>query len=150
MRESMGERFEWIWISDTAKDALDFHLACHLGEGLAQMPQAEFVIISNDKKGFDLLLKHLKSRGIKCRREGKAQHAKPLKKSTLKLDASSIRTVLLEIEKNKRPRRRATLMNYLVTHFNKKFSEMQITDSIVSLIDGEHIAESDGKLTYNF
>jgi hypothetical protein len=48
----LGSRFELVRIKGNGPNALDFHIACHLGEGICKYPKAEFVILSNDK-GFD-------------------------------------------------------------------------------------------------
>ena len=66
--QAFGLAIEWIRIEGNGPNALDFHIACHLGEGLARTPQAEFVIVSRDT-GFDPLLRHLKARGLHWRRE---------------------------------------------------------------------------------
>ncbi|MGE0466433.1 MAG: PIN domain-containing protein [Steroidobacteraceae bacterium] len=80
LREALGGRFEWTWINGTAGNALDFHIACHLGECLVRTQEAEFLVLSKDK-GFDPLLRHLKSRGIKCRRDGQDKQVKPAAKA---------------------------------------------------------------------
>lgn len=67
----MGSRFERVCINGNGRNALDFHIACHLGEAICKFPKAEFVILSNDK-GFDPLVRHLVARGLRCRRGGQA------------------------------------------------------------------------------
>jgi hypothetical protein len=69
--QALGSRLTWVTIDGNGRNALDFHIACHLGEGICKSPQAEFVILSNDK-GFDPLVRHIKARGFKCRRDGQA------------------------------------------------------------------------------
>ena len=70
--QALGSRLEWVTIDGNGRNALDFHIACHLGEGICKYPKAEFVILSNDK-GFDPLVRHLVARGFKCRRDGQAR-----------------------------------------------------------------------------
>ena len=59
--------FRVIRISGNGSNALDFHIAHHLGRIGAEDPTAAFVIVSKDK-GFDPLLDHLKLRGVRVQR----------------------------------------------------------------------------------
>jgi hypothetical protein len=115
--QALGSRLTWVAIDGNGRNALDFHIACHLGEGICKSPQAEFVILSNDK-GFDPLVRHLVARGFKCRRDGQALPA-PAPGSPLPAHAQAMADLLKRSEKNKRPRKRATLHNFLAKHFQK-------------------------------
>jgi hypothetical protein len=67
--QAMGERFSYIRILSVERNACDFCIAYYLGEYLHANPQADCVILSKDKKGFDPLMKHLTDeRGFKVRR----------------------------------------------------------------------------------
>jgi hypothetical protein len=67
--QSMGTRFDYVRILSVERNACDFCIAYYLGEYLHANPQAECVILSKDKKGFDPLVKHLTvERGFKVRR----------------------------------------------------------------------------------
>jgi len=67
--QSMGSRFDYVRILSAERNACDFCIAYYLGELLHANPQAECVILSKDKKGFDPLVKHLTAeRGFKVRR----------------------------------------------------------------------------------
>jgi PIN domain len=57
--QSMGGRFDYVRIQSVERNACDFCIAYYLGEYLRANPQAECVILSKDKKGFDPLVKHL-------------------------------------------------------------------------------------------
>jgi hypothetical protein len=69
--QALGSRLEWVRIDGNGRNALDFHIACHLGEGICRFPRAEFTIVSNDKV-FDPIIRHLVTRGFKYRRDGQA------------------------------------------------------------------------------
>jgi hypothetical protein len=146
--QALGLTIEWIRIEGNGPNALDFHIACHLGEGLARTLQAEFVIVSRDT-GFDPLLRHLNARGLQCRREAPATAAKAAPKPVLDANTQQVVEVLKRIEKNKRPRKRKTLTNYLVTHFGKKFTGEQVSGAIEQLVKAKLIAGSDSALVYN-
>jgi hypothetical protein len=65
--QSFGPDAEYIQITGNGPNALDFHIAYYIGELAAKHPEATFHIISRDT-GFDPLIKHLKARGIDCKR----------------------------------------------------------------------------------
>jgi hypothetical protein len=74
--QSMGSRFDYVRILSVERNACDFCIAYYLGELLHANPQAECVILSKDKKGFDPLVKHLTvERGFKVRRVSEQQDA---------------------------------------------------------------------------
>jgi hypothetical protein len=146
--QALGSRLEWVRIDGNGSNALDFHIACHLGEGICKVPKAEFVILSNDK-GFDPLVRHLVARGFKCRRDGQARPA-PAPKPQLSVHAKAVADLLRRSEKNKRPRKRATLTNYLATNFHKKLTAEEIKQAVEHLLEAGMIAGTEAALTYNF
>jgi hypothetical protein len=116
------------------------------GERICKSPQAEFVILSNDK-GFDPLVRHLVARGFKCWRDGQAR-AVPAPKPQLSEHAKAVIELLKRCEKNKRPRKRATLHNYLTTHFNKKLTGEEIKKAVEHLLETGLIAGTETAVTY--
>src|SRR5262245_26627147 len=146
--QALGSRLTWVTIDGNGPNALDFHIACHLGEGICKSPKAEFVILSNDK-GFDPLVRHLVARGFKCRREGQARPAQAPKPS-LSTNAQAVADLLKRSEKNKRPRKRTTLHNFLATHFQKKLTGEEIKRAVEHLLEAGLIAGTEAAVTYNF
>lgn len=65
--QRFGACAEWIQITGSGKDALDFHIAFYIGRLSAGHEDASFTIVSRDT-GFDPLVKHLAKLGIGCRR----------------------------------------------------------------------------------
>lgn len=65
--QSFGSDADYVQITGSGSNALDFHLAFYLGRLSLQHPQASFVIVSKDT-GFDPLVKHLNRLGTACRR----------------------------------------------------------------------------------
>lgn len=61
--QAFGERAEYVLLEATGANALDFHLAFHLGRLVAEDPTGFFHIISKDT-GFDPLVQHLKGRKV--------------------------------------------------------------------------------------
>jgi len=123
------------------------HIACHLGEGTSKFPKAEFVILSNDK-GFDPLVRHLVAHGFKCRREGQAGAAAVVK-PPLPAHAQAVADLLRRSEKKKWPRKRATLMNHLATHFQKTLTVEEVRQAVEHLLEERLIAGTEAAVTYN-
>ncbi|NCA73040.1 MAG: NYN domain-containing protein [Sphingobacteriia bacterium] len=65
--QSLGERARYVKIGRAGKNALDFHLAFHLGELVARNPEATYRIVSKDG-GFDALIEDLQARGLAVER----------------------------------------------------------------------------------
>ncbi|MDO8772268.1 MAG: PIN domain-containing protein [Burkholderiaceae bacterium] len=55
--------------SGKGKNALDFHLSFYLGYVAAKHPDAELVVVANDK-GYDSMIDHAKALGFAARRDG--------------------------------------------------------------------------------
>lgn len=65
--QPFGADGEYIQITGSGPDAVDFHIAFYIGRLASANPGAAFTIISKDK-GFDPLVKHLATLGIECSR----------------------------------------------------------------------------------
>lgn len=61
--QAMRERADYVRISGNGPNALDFHIAFHIGQLSGTDPRGFFHIISRDT-GFDPLVEHLKARNI--------------------------------------------------------------------------------------
>ncbi len=69
-KQSTAHRFrrvEFQKIGGSGKNALNFHIACHLGRMIETAVETICIVVSNDK-GFDPLLQHLNDSGLCCRR----------------------------------------------------------------------------------
>ena len=60
-------RVDFQKIEGNGKNALDFHIAFHLGRTFETAPGTECIVLSKDK-GYDPLLVHLNKNGLSCRR----------------------------------------------------------------------------------
>lgn len=65
--QEMGPRARYIRMNGSGKNALDFHIAYHLGQLSRDDPAGQFFIISKDT-GFDPLIEHARNESIKIRR----------------------------------------------------------------------------------
>ena len=65
--QPFGADGDYVPITGSGPNAVDFHIAFYIGHIAAREPGASFVIVSKDT-GFDPLIRHLKGKGIACRR----------------------------------------------------------------------------------
>lgn len=113
--QPFGADAEYIAITGSGPDAVDFHIAYYIGRISAQEPGAAFRIISKDK-GFDPLVKHLNARGIACQRlveipigtaapaVPSAPSAKPAVKAVKKAaKKAAVKNVVVTVEVAKKP-----------------------------------------------
>lgn len=61
--QAFGTRGEYVMLESPGANALDFHVAFHLGRLAAEDPSGFFHLISKDT-GFDSLIQHLKARKV--------------------------------------------------------------------------------------
>lgn len=65
--QPFGSDVEYVQISGSGPNAVDFHIAFYIGRLANQTTNAHFNIVSRDT-GFDPLVRHLHTLNIKCRR----------------------------------------------------------------------------------
>jgi len=78
-----GQRATLVPITRAGKNALDFHLSFYMGYIASRSPQANFVVISNDK-GYLPMLEHAQSLGFSARQIGFAKTKGVAKKAAAK------------------------------------------------------------------
>lgn len=61
------KRVDFYRITGAGRNALDFHIAFHLGRMFETSRETICIVVSRDK-GYDPLLQHLNSKGLQCRR----------------------------------------------------------------------------------
>lgn len=146
--QPLGKRFGYILIKDMAPNAVDFCIAFYLGEVLTQHPNAECVILSRDKKGFDPLVKHLtRDRGFSVRRANTQEDAFPLELAHGAPEAFTKLLALLRKEKAL-PKKRKGLEGKIKSWF-QKLSEEERAALTRRLLDEGHVQEEKGAIVYS-
>jgi len=147
--QKLGARVEWQKVEGNGSNALDFHIACHLGRVLETSPQLHCIVLSKDK-GFDPLLRHLNKTGLKCNRINSMLELDP--KSAPVNDPSYMRVVevLGKSEKKTRPRKHKTLSQYISSIFQKNIAQKDIERIIDMLFAKEMISETNNTISYGF
>ena len=145
--QPLGKRFGYILINDMAPNAVDFCIAFYLGEVLTQHPQAECIILSKDKKGFDPLVKHLtKDRGFNARRVNSQKEAFPV--VAMKGSPESFAKLLRLLGKEKTlPKRRRGLEGKIKGWFQKIADEERAALTLRLLHEG-YVKEEKAAITY--
>jgi hypothetical protein len=151
--QRLGTKAEYIRISGSGPNALDFHIAYYIGVLAAEDPTARFHIVSNDT-GFDPLIAHLKSKNIFVARV-KGELSIPRAKAVV-ANSSAHRLALavakLRQLKSSRPASVKTLESTITSLFNKELklpvTAKEVSGIVKSLVDAGHIAVNGTSVTY--
>jgi len=145
--QSMGSRFDYVRILSVERNACDFCIAYYLGEYLHANSQAECVILSKDRKGFDPLVEHLSTeRGFNVRRVSTQKDAfEDISGSVPKTSFERL-TGLLKKEKVL-PHRRKGLEGKVKSWFPDLGTAERIA-LVQRLIREGYVSESDKQITF--
>ena len=145
----LGNRARYIKIAGNGQNALDFHIAYYVGELAGKDPDAHFHIISKDK-GFDPLIKHLKSRKIRIQREKDLAEIPILRVSNTTSSDEKIAAIVKNLggRGQARPRKVKTLENTINTLFTKKLEKKELAFLIKELQKRKLIVVNQGNVSY--
>lgn len=162
--QPLGSRVQWHRVSGSGKNALDFHLAFHMGRVLERKEAGEFVILAKDT-GYDPLVKHISSLGVPCRRIAAVgelhgspvapvvQAPKPLPKGAsvpANPELERVKAILAKTQKNKRSRKRSTLTKHVSAMLGNKLPEAKLTALIDSMFKRKLVSEANNVVSYHF
>ena len=162
--QQFGEKAQYVRLQNSGKNALDFHIAFYLGQLTAKNPDCQLLVVSKDT-GYDPLLAHMRSIGIKAQRstaglipapELKAAPAQSAKATTtpktpqqmtLNERVNFAKTHFKTAGKAK-PAKVSSLAADLHSKFQKKLSDLAIQDLIKELIKQGIVIDTQGSITY--
>lgn len=130
--QQLGTQARYVEIEGSGPNALDFHIAYYIGELAGQDRQAQFHIVSKDR-GFDPLIRHLRRKNIKVRRESDLAEIPELRipeSTSLDERIDAIVDNLLS-RGHSRPRKVKTLQNTINSMSAKKLEQADL-DAIVA------------------
>ena len=147
--QSFGSKAEYVQITGSGRNALDFHIAFYLGALTERDPKASFHVISKDT-GYDQLIRHLK---------GKHVHADRLKdlfdipwlSSANKKPADEQLSAIVEnlsARGNSRPRKVKTLKNSINSLFGNKLDSARIDGLVKDLQARNYVVIKQENVTY--
>lgn len=147
--QALGDAAEYIKIDGSGRNALDFHIAYYLGATSAEECAGESYVISKDT-GFDPLMRHLKTKGVTCRRLSSIGDIPGIREAAIKPTSDPLQRILANFAKRAaaRPRTIKTLRSSI-----KHLLGAQGTEETVDRLVGElerinAIRVADGKVTY--
>jgi len=147
--QALGDKAEYIQIDGNGPNALDFHVAFYMGTISASDPTAFFHIISKDK-GFDPLIKHMKSKGILATRERDIADIRRLKILNLKSNSERVDEFVkfLKSRGNAKPTKVKTLTNSIKNYFLNTLQDSELTELYKELVHRKIAIVDDTKVSY--
>ena len=147
--QKLGARAEYVKIAGNGSNALDFHIAFHIGHLSNQDPTAFFHIISKDT-GFDPLIQHLKERKVFASRWKDVADIPLLKAANSKTQAEKIDLVVANIQQRgtSKPRTLKTLTSTINSLFQKQLSDEALVALVKGLQSTGFVTVTDTKVTY--
>ena len=148
--QTFGDRAKYIKINGVGPNALDFHIAFYIGQIVKDTPDSYFHIISKDK-GFDPLIKHLKSLKILCARSEKVEDMPLFKVLNSSSTDEQIDAVIENLKQRgtSKPRKEKTLLSTINAMFQKKLVEKDLAEILSQLKARGVISLNDGNVTYH-
>ena len=145
----LGNNARYIKIAGNGQNALDFHVAFYVGELAAKDEGAHFYIISKDK-GFDPLIKHLKSRKISVQRVKDLAEIPPLRVSPTTSSDEKVDAIVKNLggRGQSRPRKVRTLENTINNLFTKKLEKNELSALVKELQKRKLIVVNQGNVSY--
>jgi hypothetical protein len=160
-----GADAEYIQVTGTGPNALDFHIAYYLGQLILQHPDAEFYVISKDT-GFDPLMLHIRHSNVSCNRVTSvdqiigvkvAKQKAVARKTTIEVASVEVSLMQAQIDKvranlkkrpNARPNTLKSLQSTVHALFLKKLTQLELGGLMKGLERQGIIVVTDGKLSY--
>jgi len=147
--QKLGPRAEYVRIAGNGANALDFHIAFHIGHLSAQDPTAFFHIVSKDT-GFDPLIRYLKERNILVSRCPIVSDIPLIKAASAKTTPQRLAVVLANLQQRKtsKPRTLKTLTSTINALFQKKLAEDELAAILKGLQTQGYITVDETQVTY--
>ena len=148
--QKLGGRAEYIKISGNGSNALDFHIAFHMGRIAAEDPTAFLHVISKDS-GFDPLIQHLKERKVSASRSKDVADIPLRKASNSKSTPEKMDVVVANLQQRgaSRPRTVKTLTSTISSLFQKQLCDEDLAALLEALEGKGFIATSGNEVTYS-
>lgn len=148
--QRMGARAEYVRISGSGRNALDFHIAYYLGQLAAADPTGFFHVISKDT-GFDPLIQHLRGRKVFAGRVKSIEEIPLVKTHGAMTRDAKLECIVARLQQMKtaRPRTVKTLGSTISALFQKNLPEKEIESLIKALEKQALIVIEDKKVSYS-
>lgn len=147
--QKLGARAEYIKISGTGPNALDFHIAYYMGQLAERDRSAHFCIVSKDS-GFDPLIAHLTAKKVSAIRIKEISDLQDQQTAKASLPEDRIELVLANLRQRKaaRPRTVKTLCSTIASLFQKQLSEEEVMRLLRKLESSGYLSVNGTKIDY--
>ena len=147
--QGFGNKAEYVQITGSGRNALDFHIAYYLGALTERDPTGYFHVISKDT-GYDQLIKHLKGKKVSAARQKDLFEIPWLSSSNKKPMNEQIAAIVenLAARGNSRPRKVKTLKNSINSLFGNKLEAEKIDNLVKDLKEQKYIVIKQENVTY--
>jgi hypothetical protein len=147
--QNLGDSAQYIKICGNGQNALDFHIAFYVGQLSLKDPEGHFHIISKDT-GFDPLIKYLKAKKVRIRREKDLAEIPVLRmpRDTSNDEKIAAITKNLAGRGQSRPRKVKTLVNTINSLFTKRLQENELMSLVKELQKRKYIIIKQDKVSY--
>ncbi|TKB23287.1 hypothetical protein FCL47_23300 [Desulfopila sp. IMCC35006] len=148
--QEFGKDARYIKISGNGPNALDFHIACYLGQLATEDKNGYYHIVSRDT-GFDPLVKHLRSKNIRVNRVNDLAEIPILRISNTTDNDEKISAIVKNLagRGQSRPRKLKTLSNTINSLFTNKLEENELANVIDNLKMKKYIVVNQENVSYN-
>ncbi|MBT3273987.1 MAG: hypothetical protein HN368_12595 [Spirochaetales bacterium] len=146
--QPLGKSVEWVQISGSGKNALDFHIAYYLALNEKQ-GNVEHFVVSKDT-GYDPLIEHAKSRGQKAKRVISINDVFSTTNLAKDLNTkySKVKDGLLKQQKTKRPKSRKALVSSIESILQKQVDTAETEKIIENLFRERIMEEKNRRISY--
>lgn len=147
--QSMGGNADYVKISGSGKNALDFHIAYYIGRLVEKDPKAYFHINSGDR-GYDPLIEHLKGKRVLAARSPSIGYIHLVKVGNARSPDERARLFIARLDQPKatKPRTLKTLTSSVGAFFQKQLTDADVSAAIAAMEKARFITISNGKVTY--
>lgn len=147
--QRMGNRAEYVKITGNGSNALDFHIAYHIGQLAAREPEAYFHIVSKDT-GFDPLIQHLKSNKIRACRSEDVTDMPIVRAANSRSPSEKLAVIISDLKRRgaAKPRTVKTLSSTINALFQKRLSEEELASLLQELQAQGYVTVADTKVSY--
>lgn len=148
--QAMGDRAKYIKISGHGSNALDFHIAYHLGQLATNDPDGYFHIISKDK-GFDPLIQYLRANKVFACRSADVTQIPIVKASNAKSPAEKLDVVVSYLQRRgpQKPRAIKTLSGSIKALFQSPLADTEVVALISELEKRQMLTINGTKVSYS-
>lgn len=147
--QSKGSAARYVRMATSGRNALDFHIAYHLGCLSTSHPEAYLHVITADKD-LDPLIEHLQAAGLKVRRWLRVEDIPLVKKpASATVDERCSQAIAYLVQRGaQRPASMKTLRGSLAALFAPKLSDADVDGMVDALIEHGLVRQVGQKVSY--